>query len=315
MVDGVWQDVWYDTGHTGGAFVRTDAQFRDWVTADGSSGFPAEPGRYHLYVSLACPWASRTVIFRKLKRLEDIIGMTVVSPLMLERGWVFAEDDPDPVMGAQALSDVYRAARGKYSGRVTVPVVWDRQRRTIVSNESSEIIRMFNRAFDAVGADSAVDFYPPDLEKEIDALNADIYDRVNNGVYKAGFATQQEPYEVACRALFAQLDVLEDRLATRRFLCGARITEADWRLFTTLVRFDGVYYSHFKCNLRHLWDYPHLWGFTRDLYSVPGVAGTVDLDQIKRHYYTSQRTINPSQVVALGPPLDLAAPNDRALIV
>ncbi len=312
LIDGIWRDEWYDTGKTGGAFVRTDAQFRDRISADGSSGFPAEPGRYHLYVSLACPWASRTVIFRKLKGLEPIIGMTVVDPLMLERGWVFAADDPDPVLGAQALSELYRAARKGYSGRVTVPALWDRTRATIVNNELSEIIRMFNRAFDGVGADASLDFYPPELAAEIDGINAEVYGRVNNGVYKAGFATKQEPYEEACNTLFVTLDRLEARLSLQRFLCGDRITEADWRLFTTLVRFDAVYYGHFKCNLKHLWDYPNLSGYLRDLFQVPGVAETVNLDHIKRHYYMSQRTINPSQVVPLGPRLDFAAPHDRA---
>jgi putative glutathione S-transferase len=312
LVDGVWRDEWYDTGKTGGVFVRTDAQFRDWVTADGSSGFPAAAGRYHLYVSLACPWACRTVIVRTLKGLEGVIGLTVVDPLMLERGWVFAPDAPDPILGATALSEVYVAARPGYSGRVTVPVLWDRERATIVSNESSEIIRMLNRAFDGVGGNRNVDFRPDDLAADIDAINAPIYDRVNNGVYKAGFATRQEPYEAAARTLFAMLDELEERLGSRRYLCGDRVTEADWRLFTTLVRFDAVYYGHFKCNLRHLWDYPNLWGYTRDLYQTPGVAETVDLDQIKRHYYVSQRTINPSQVVPLGPTIDFTAPHRRA---
>jgi putative glutathione S-transferase len=311
LVDGVWRDEWYDTSRSGGAFIRTDAQFRDWVTADGSSGFAAEPGRYHLYVSLACPWACRTVILRRLKGLEPVIGMTIVDPLMLERGWVFAADAPDPVLGATALSEIYVAARPGYSGRVTVPVLWDRHRHTIVSNESSEIIRMLNRAFDGVGGDASVDVYPAPLAPEIDALNAVIYDRVNNGVYKAGFATRQAPYEDACRALFATLDELEAHLATRRYLCGATITEADWRLFTTLARFDAVYHGHFKCNLRHLWDYDNVWDYTLDLYQVPGVAETVNLDHIKRHYYMSQRSVNPSQVVPLGPPIDFGAPHRR----
>ena len=310
LVDGVWRDAWYDTGKTGGAFMRTDAQFRDWVTADGSSRFPAEAGRYHLYVSLACPWASRTVIFRKLKGLESIIGLTLVSPLMLERGWVF--DKPDPVLGKSALSEIYTSARADYSGRVTVPVLWDKQTGTIVSNESSEIIRMFNRAFDGLGGDAKVDFYPDDLAGEIDAINATIYDNVNNGVYKAGFATRQEPYEAAVRALFTNLDGLEERLTRQRYLCGSRVTEADWRLFTTLVRFDAVYYAHFKCNIRHLWDYSALWGYARDLYQMAGVAGTVDIDQCKQHYYRSQLTVNPSGVVPVGPTVDFAAPHDRA---
>ena len=311
LVDGVWHDEWYDTEKSGGRFVRTDAQFRSPVTPDGPD-FPAEPGRYRLYVSLACPWASRAVIFRTLKGLQDIVPMTVVDPLMLERGWVFADSDPDPELGATALSDVYVAASPGYSGRVTVPVLWDRHRRTIVSNESSEIIRMFDRAFDGVGANATRRFYPDDLAAEIDAVNGPIYDRVNNGVYKAGFATRQAPYEEACRSLFAMLDELEERLSAQRYLCGDRVTEADWRLFTTLVRFDAVYYGHFKCNLQHLWAYPNLWGYTRELYQMPGVAETVSLDHIKRHYYVSQRTINPSQVVPLGPQIDFSAPHAEA---
>ncbi len=309
LVDGVWRDEWYDTMSSGGSFIRTDAQFRNWVSADDGTGFKAERGRYHLYVSLACPWASRTVIFRKLKSLEDTIGMTVVSPLMLERGWVF--DAPDPVLGRTELSQVYTQARPDYSGRVTVPVLWDRQTETIVSNESSDIIRMFNSTFDGVGGDRALDFYPTALRAEIDAINAVIYNTVNNGVYKAGFATQQEPYEAAVRTLFASLDQLEQRLRTSRYLCGERITEADWRLFTTLVRFDAVYYSHFKCNMQHLWDYSALWGYARELYQVPGVAATVDIDQCKQHYYRSQRTINPSQVVPIGPTIDFTQPHGR----
>jgi len=308
LVDGVWHDEWYDTTKSGGAFVRTDAQFRHEVTA-GPGPFQAERGRYHLYVSLACPWASRCVIYRELKGLRDIVGMSVVSPLMLERGWVF--DQPDPILGVTALSEVYTQADQKYSGRVTVPVLWDTRTGTIVSNESSEIIRMFDVAFDMVGADALVHMRPEALTGQIDELNAIIYDRVNNGVYKAGFATKQEPYEAACLRLFETLDMLEQRLASSRFLCGSAPTEADWRLFTTLVRFDAVYYGHFKCNIRQLRDYPNLWGYTRDLYSVPGVAATVDLDQCKRHYYVSQRTINPSQVVPLGPSIDFAAPHDR----
>lgn len=311
LIDGVWHDEWYDTGKTGGAFVRTDAQFRDRVTANGSSGFPAEAGRYHLYVSLACPWASRAIIFRKLKRLEGVIGMTVVDPLMLERGWVFAPDDPDPNLHAAALHEIYAAARPGYSGRVTVPALWDKQRRTIVNNESSEVIRMLNREFDGVGGDASVDFYPAALAGEIDAISAVVYDTVNNGVYKAGFATKQAPYEAACRALFESLDMLEARLGERRYLAGDVVTEADWRLFTTLVRFDAVYYGHFKCNLRHLWDYSNLWDYTRALYQTPGVAETVNLDHIKRHYYMSQRTVNPSQVVPLGPAIDFSAPHGR----
>jgi len=309
LVDGVWHDQWYDTKKSGGAFVRQDSAFRRTITRDGSSGFEPEPGRYHLYVSLACPWAHRTLIYRKLKRLDDLITVTVVDPLMLEQGWTFG-DTPDPLTGSRFLYQVYTTADPSYSGRVTVPVLWDKRQRTIVNNESAEIIRMLNHAFDGLTG-STLDLYPPALADEIDALNARIYDTVNNGVYKAGFATGQAPYEAAVRALFATLDMLEERLGRTRFLTGGRFTEADWRLFTTLVRFDAVYYGHFKCNLRHLWDYPNLWGYARDLYQTPGVAETVDLAQIKRHYYMSQRAVNPSQIVPLGPPLDFSTPHGR----
>jgi len=309
LVDGVWHDQWYDTKKSGGAFVRQDSAYRHQITGDGSSGFKAEPGRYHLYVSLACPWAHRTLVYRKLKRLEDFITVTVVDTLMLEQGWTFG-DTPDALTGARFLHQVYTTANPSYSGRVTVPVLWDKRQRTIVNNESAEIIRMLDHAFDGL-ADATPELYPAALADEIDALNARIYETVNNGVYKAGFATAQAAYEAAVRPLFETLDWLEDRLASRRFLTGARFTEADWRLFTTLMRFDAVYYGHFKCNLRHLWDYPNLWGYARDLYQTPGIAETVSLDQIKHHYYMSQRAVNPSQIVPLGPPLDFSTPHGR----
>ncbi|WP_372394466.1 glutathione S-transferase family protein [Azospirillum sp. HJ39] len=308
LIDGQWHDQWYDTGKTGGAFVRTEAQFRDRVSADGSTPYPAEAGRYHLMVSLACPWAHRTLILRKLKRLEGAIGVSIVEPLMLADGWTFA--GPEPVTGATRLHEVYTRANPGYSGRVTVPVLWDRQTSSIVNNESAEIIRMLNRAFDAF-TDVRTDFCPPDLLDEIDRINAFVYDRINNGVYKAGFATAQDKYEAAFDALFDALDEVDALLATRRWLVGNRLTEADWRLFTTLVRFDAVYVGHFKCNKRRIADYPHLSGYLRDLYQVPGVAETVSFDHIKRHYYGSHATINPTGIVPKGPALDLDAPHGR----
>ncbi len=309
LAGGVWKQGWYDTAATGGRFVRADSAFRDWVTADGASGFKAEAGRYHLYVAMACPWAHRTLILRCLKGLEGVVSVSVVDPLMLEDGWTFGGAS-EPVNGARYLHQVYTKARPDYSGRVTVPVLWDKRRRTIVNNESSEIIRMFNGAFDTLTGSTA-DFYPEDLRDDIDAVNAVVYQQVNNGVYRAGFATSQEAYEEAFEALFETLDELEERLAHRRYLTGSRITEADWRLFTTLVRFDAVYVGHFKCNQRRLADYPNLWGYTRDLYQVPCVAGTVDMEQIKRHYYGSQLAVNPSGVVAKGPDIDFTAPHGR----
>ncbi len=307
LVDGRWQNIGRSARQ--GAFVRRDSAFRRFVTADGASGFPAEPGRYHLYVSLACPWASRTVIVRRLKRLAGVIGMTVTSPDMLEHGWAFGAN-PEPLTGARYLYEIYAAADPVYTGSVTVPVLWDTQTRTIVNNESSEIIRMLNRAFDAWG-DPTIDFYPAHLAAEIDALNGRLYDAVNNGVYKAGFATTQDAYEAAVLSLFAMLDELESRLATRRFLFGPVFTETDIRLFTTLIRFDLVYYSHFKCNIRQLRDYPNLAGWLRDVYQMPGVAETVDLAQIKRHYYGSQLWVNPTGIVPVGPAIDLASPPAR----
>ena len=319
LVDGVWHDVWYDTKSTAGRFERSRAQFRNWVTADGSAGptgtggFKVEAGRYHLYVSLACPWAHRTLIFRKLKGLEDLISLSIVDPLMLENGWEFHDRDGasvDHLFGSDFLYQIYLKADPSYSGRVTVPVLWDKQTGTIVSNESADIIRMFNTAFNGLtGSDS--DYCPADLRQEIDALNDRIYDAVNNGVYKAGFATTQAAYESAVTPLFAMLDELEERLATRRYLFGERLTEADWRLFTTLVRFDPVYVGHFKCNIRRIADYPNLSAYVRDLYQTPGVAETVDIRHIKNHYYRSHKTINPTGIVPVGPALDLDRPHER----
>jgi putative glutathione S-transferase len=322
LVDGVWHDRWYDTAKSGGRFVRSEAQFRNWVTGDGSAGpsgnggFKAESGRYHLYVSYACPWAHRTLIFRALKKLENHISLSAVHWHMAENGWTFAPGDgviPDPILGAQYMHQIYTAADPKYSGRVTVPVLWDKATRTIVSNESPEIIRMFNSAFDALpSVEASLDFYPPHLRAEIDAVNARVYATVNNGVYRAGFATAQSAYDEAVRELFDTLDWLESILARQRYLVGTRITEADWRLFTTLLRFDPVYHTHFKCNLKRLTDYPSLWNYSRDLYQVPGVAATVRLDHIKKHYWGSHRTINPSGLVPIGPAIDYAQPHDRA---
>ncbi len=313
LIDGKWHDRWYDTKTSGGRFQRQESRFRNWVTAEGGP-FPAEPGRYHLYVSLACPWAHRTLIFRVLKGLEEVISVSVVHWHMAENGWEFREGPGatgDDLFGAAYLHEIYTKADPAYTGRVTVPVLWDKQTRTIVSNESAEIIRMLNSAFDAWG-DPGRDFYPEDLRAEIEAVNEAVYHKVNNGVYKAGFATSQEAYEEAYEALFDCLDGLEARLSDQRYLAGGRLTEADWRLFTTLLRFDPVYVGHFKCNKRRLADYPNLWAFTRELYQIPGVAGTVDMQHIKRHYYGSHLTINPSGIVPSGPELDFAAVHDRA---
>jgi glutathionyl-hydroquinone reductase len=319
LVDGIWRDQWHDTASTDGRFVRTPTRYRNWVTADGApgpsghGGFLAAAGRYHLYVALACPWAHRTLIFRKLKKLEPAISVSVVEPLMLSDGWVFGPPGgatADAVNRKAKLADVYLVADPKFTGRVTVPVLWDKERHTIVNNESSEIIRMFNSAFDAV-TDDRTDYYPPPLRDAIDAINATIYETVNNGIYRAGFATTQAAYEEAFRALFATLDELEQRLGKSRYLVGDSVTEADWRLFTTLVRFDAVYVGHFKCNLRRIADLPNLSNYLRDLYQTPGVAATVDMNHIKRHYYGSHRQINPTGIVPLGPALDFAAPHDR----
>ena len=319
MIEGSWHDQWYDTANNGGRFVRPDSQFRHWVTPDGQAGptgeagFRAEVGRYHLYVSLACPWAQRTLIYRQLKGLETAITLSVVHWRMLEYGWNFAPGPgviSDPLHSADYLYEVYRAADPHYSGRVTVPVLWDRQTHRIVNNESSDIIRMFNTAFDGVGATPG-DFYPVALRPAIDALNARIYDTLNNGVYRAGFATTQSAYEEAVRALFATLDVLEAQLGVTRYLVGDAPTEADWRVLPTLLRFDAVYVGHFKCNLRRLVDYPNLWAYTRELYQWPGVAQTFNLEHAKRHYFESHAVINPSGIVPLGPILDFHAPHGR----
>ena len=319
LVDGQWQDKWYDTEASGGRFVREDAGFRNWVTADGSAGptgvggFKAEANRYHLYVSLACPWAHRTTIYRKLKGLEDMISLSVVHPFMGDKGWTFAEGAgviADPIVNASYLYEVYVAAKPNYTGRVTVPILWDKKTNTIVSNESSEIIRMLNSAFDEVGA-TDVNFLPKALLAEIDTINEFVYSAVNNGVYKAGFATTEAAYKEAVVTLFDALDTLEARLADQRYLLGDTITEADWRLFTTLVRFDAVYVGHFKCNIRRIVDYPNLWGYLRDLYQVLGIAETVNIEHIKAHYYTSHANINPTRIIPVGPLLDFNEPHDR----
>ena len=317
LVDGQWQDRWYDTRISKGRFVRKESQYRNWVTADGSpgpsgtGGFKAEPERYHLYVSYACPWAHRTLIFRAVKDLEDMISVSVVHWFMGEYGWTFEDAEiPDTVNRAQFMHQVYTAANPDYTGRVTVPVLWDKHQGTIVSNESSEIIRMFNSAFDGVGA-AAGDYYPEALREEIDTINERVYHTVNNGVYRSGFATTQEAYEEAVVPLFETLDWLEDRLSGQRYLAGSAITEADWRLVTTLFRFDPVYVGHFKCNLKRIADYPNLSAYTRDLYQQPGIAETVRLDHIKAHYYGSHESINPTRIVPHGPEIDYGAPHGR----
>jgi putative glutathione S-transferase len=309
LVDGVWHDQWYDTAATQGRFIRSEAQFRHWITADGAAGpsgqggFAAAAGRYHLYVGLACPWAHRTLILRRLKGLQDHISVSVVHWYMAEQGWSFAPGEgvvPDPIHGAAFMHQIYTAAQPDYSGRVTIPVLWDKQSRTIVNNESSEIIRMLNSAFDGCGA-LAGDYYPAALRAEIDAVNARVYESVNNGVYRAGFATSQEAYDEAVLALFETLEWLEDRLRDRRCLCGDTLTEADWRLFTTLIRFDAVYHYHFKCNLKRIRDYPALYDLMMRLYAMPGIAETVNLSHIKGHYFGSHKTINPTGIIPRGP--------------
>jgi putative glutathione S-transferase len=313
LVEGTWTDVWYDTKASGGRFVRADSSFRDWVRADGSTRFAPERGRYHLYVSFACPWAHRTLIYRKLKRLEDVVSVSVVKPLMAENGWELATDSAGgtgPVPGISRLWEVYTKADPSYTGRVTVPVLWDRKHETVVNNESAEIIRMLDEEFTGLGDDDLV-MRPVELRDEIDELNDFIYPRINNGVYRCGFATTQEAYEEAYEELFAALDEVESRLESRRYLLGDRTTEADWRLFTTLVRFDAVYVGHFKCNRNRIADFANLSAYLRDLYQVPGVAETVRFDHIKEHYYQSHKTINPSGVVPAGPLLDLDRPHER----
>lgn len=321
LVDGVWKDIWYNTKENKGRFKRSESQFRNWVTVDGtagpsgSDGFAAESGRYHLYISYACPWAHRTLIFRKLKGLEPHISLSVVDHFMGSDGWEFHDRDgaiPDDVNGADKMWQIYTTADPTYSGRVTVPVLWDKSRKTIVSNESSEIIRMFNNAFDGLdGVRADLDFYPETLRDRIDEINDPIYHRINNGVYKCGFATTQEAYEEAFTELFDQLDAVETLLTTSRYLVGDTLTEADWRLFTTLVRFDPVYVGHFKCNRQRIADFPALSGYLRELYQMPGIAETVNMLHIKNHYYMSHESINPTRIVPHGPSVDLTAPHGR----
>ncbi|TQV83527.1 glutathione S-transferase family protein [Denitrobaculum tricleocarpae] len=322
LVDGVWHDKWYDTSKSGGRFKRNESIFRNWVTADGEAGpsgrggFKAEPDRYHLYVSLACPWAHRTLIFRALKGLEDAISVSVVHWHMGEHGWEFGEGEDctgDTLGDARYLHQIYTRAVSDYSGRVTVPILWDKKTGSIVSNESSEIIRMLNSAFAEV-TDSGPDFYPETLREEIDAVNERVYHTVNNGVYKCGFATSQEAYDEAFTALFDSMAWLEDRLSRQRYLVGDRITEADWRLFTTMVRFDPVYVGHFKCNKWRLAELPNLWGHTRELFQIPGIAETVNLHHIKQHYFGSHPTVNPTGIVPQGPEIDFHAPHQRAVL-
>ncbi|MEP3785521.1 glutathione S-transferase family protein [Ascidiaceihabitans sp.] len=320
LVDGVWHDQWYDTKSSGGKFERAAAKFRNWVTPDGSkgptgvSGFAAESGRYHLYVSYACPWAHRALIFRQIKGLSDHISVSAVHPDMLGDGWTFQTDDHgatgDTLFGLPFARDIYTKADPAFSGRVTVPILWDTHQNTIVSNESSEIIRMFNSAFDAITGNTD-DFWPETQRDAIETVNTRIYDTFNNGVYRCGFATTQDAYDEAIIPLFDTLDWLEDRLARNRYLMGDVLTEADWRLFTTLVRFDPVYHLHFKCNRKRIVDYPNLWAYTRELYQHPGVAGTVNMDHIVRHYHYSHDSINPNRIIPTNPALDFMAPHGR----
>ena len=314
LVDGKWHDQWYDTEGNGGRFIRQESQFRNWITPDGSAGpsgeggFKAEPSRYHLYVALACPWANRALIMRKLKGLEEMISVSVVNPLMAENGWTFEPEEgviTDPVIDANYLYELYTHVEPEYSGRVTVPVLYDLRQNKIVNNESAEIMRMLNSAFDEVGAKEG-DYYPEELRSKIDAINEKVYHSVNNGVYKAGFATKQEVYQEEVTKLFAALDELEERLGKNHYLTGDQITEADWRLFTTLVRFDSVYYGHFKCNIKRITDYKNLWRHTRELYNWPGIAETVNFKHIKDHYYRSHKNINPTGIVPVGPKLDFS---------
>lgn len=320
LVDGKWQDKWYDTDSSGGKFERSESKFRNWITADGSAGpsgeggFAAESGRYHLYVSYACPWAHRALIFRNLKGLTDHIGVSVVHPEMLGDGWTFDTDfegaTGDRLFGLPYARDIYTRANPTFTGRVTVPILWDKQRETIVNNESAEIIRMLNSAFDDITGNTD-DYWPQELRDAIAPVNDRIYDTLNNGVYKSGFATSQEAYDEAVHPLFDTLDWLEDRLSQNRYLMGDQITEADWRLFTTLVRFDKVYNTHFKCNRARITDYPNLWAYTRELYQWEGVAETVNFDHIVRHYYYSHDNINPNRIIPINPDPDFNAPHGR----
>lgn len=320
LVNGNWQDNWYDTASEGGKFKRQDAGFRNWVTADGSAGptgrggFRAESGRYHLYVSHACPWAHRALIFRKLKGLEDHIDVSVVHPDMLGDGWTFETDDQgatgDLLMGNRFMRDVYLRDTPDVTTRVTVPVLWDKKTNRIVSNESSEIIRMFNSAFDGITGNT-LDFWPAELRDDIEAINTRIYSDVNNGVYKSGFATSQNAYDDAVHTLFDALDWLEDHLSENRYLLGDRLTEADWRLFTTLIRFDPVYHLHFKCNRNRLTDFTNLWAYTRELFQMPGIAETVNMQHIVRHYHYSHETINPHRIIPVNPQINYSEPHGR----
>ena len=306
LVDGVWHDEWYNTEDNDGKFIREDAQFRDWISKDGK--FQPEAGRYHLYVCLACPWASRCLMMRKLKGLEEIISLSVVNPVMLEHGWTF-EDGPgviaDPIIDADYMHEIYTHVDPTYSGRVTVPVLYDKKTDTIVNNESSDIIRMMNTAFDEIGATPG-DYYPADLRDEINDINDYVYDHVNNGVYKAGFATEQQVYEKEAQHVDDALAKLNDRLEHQDYLVGDQLTEADIRLFTTLIRFEHVYFGHFKCNLHHLTEYPHLWEYTKRIYNYENLADTVDFEHIQTHYYKSHTMINPNQIIPAGPDLDLS---------
>lgn len=306
LVDGVWHDEWYNTEDNDGKFIREDAQFRDWISKNGK--FQPEAGRYHLYVCLACPWASRCLMMRKLKGLEEIISLSVVNPVMLEHGWTF-EDGPgviaDPIIDADYMHEIYTHVDPTYSGRVTVPVLYDKKTDTIVNNESSDIIRMMNTAFDEIGATPG-DYYPADLRDEIDDINDYVYDHVNNGVYKAGFATEQQVYEKEAQNVDDALAKLNDRLENQDYLVGDQLTEADIRLFTTLIRFEHVYFGHFKCNLHHLTEYPHLWEYTKRIYNYENLADTVNFDHIQTHYYKSHTMINPNQIIPAGPDLDLS---------
>lgn len=313
LVDGKWQDKWYDTSKNGGKFERQASKFRDNVSNDEDAKYPVESGRYHLYVSLACPWAHRALIFRKLKGLEEHIDVSVVHPEMLDNGWEFKEypgSTGDKLYGFDYAHQIYTKAKPEITTRVTVPILWDKQTETIVNNESAEIIRIFNSGFNTLTSNDD-DYYPEALRQEIDDINEMVYHDINNGVYKAGFATTQKAYEEAVNALFHALDIVEERLSKQRYLVGSNITEADWRLFTTLIRFDAVYHGHFKCNKKQIADYPNIYGYMKELYQVPGVAETVNFDHIKRHYYFSHTMINPTQIIPVGPEQDLMSPHGR----
>jgi len=313
LVDGKWQDKWYDTSKNGGKFERQASKFRDNISNDEDAKYPVESGRYHLYVSLACPWAHRALIFRKLKGLEEHIDVSVVHPEMLDNGWEFKKypgSTEDKLYGFDYAHQIYTKAKPEITTRVTVPILWDKQTETIVNNESAEIIRIFNSGFNALTSNDD-DYYPEALRQKIDDINEMVYHDINNGVYKAGFATTQKAYEEAVNALFHALDIVEERLSKQRYLVGSNITEADWRLFTTLIRFDAVYHGHFKCNKKQIADYPNIYGYMKELYQVPGVAETVNFDHIKRHYYFSHTMINPTQIIPVGPEQDLMSAHGR----